>query len=351
MQRTLSVLAMLLTAVHAEAAGTSVRGNIVPIVDVCLVTNCDFTGDPCSSNSDCYVGEVSPSSKFSLSGAGRLKVSVANIVDGAGNDGSGDYIFYAEISGSSVSTSRLMVKIPVVEGRGKVDIDVNTLLGPNGLARIVQARVHAPPDVPADCPGDNSTAALASRANDFDCTTGATVGQAAVVSGGKGTLKYTVTPIVDECDAGFCNYYAPDSCSTNADCSYGSASFKSKMSVKGAGKFKVVLKGVVDSSGMDAAGDYILRLETYDYPSGSYIHNVIKVPVVDGKGKASADLSSRLGPATDTVIFVGTLLSPPVTPMNCPGAGNTAADIISREFDPDCTSGEIIGYAGITPGL
>lgn len=163
-------------------------------------------------------------------------------------------------------------------------------------------------------------------------------------------IKTNTVPFVDYCD-GVCRYNG-GACSTDADCEFGSLSAKSKFTLAADGTLKVQLKGVVDSTLANASGDYMLYVVvTWHDQGNSYGESVgIKVPVTNGKGKTEADISGLIVNADEVFLGYARLITPPLVPANCPGTGNTTAEIVARGGDPDCFSGDGIGLAGIVGG-
>jgi hypothetical protein len=329
-------------------AGASIKTNMVPVVDVCSAGNCAVNAQVCVTNADCNLGSVSAKSKVSLGANGRLKILLKDVVDGAGMDGSGGYMVPFNLV-SEFSSAAGTVLVTVDGGKGKADVDISTLMGSTGDAVLMLAALANPPTVPADCPGTGNTPAeIEARYADTDCFSGGGIGYAGVGSGGKSSFKAFVPPVVDICDGGGCDVNG-GVCATNADCAFGALSAKSKLSLTGAGRLKVQLKKVVDAAGMDASGDYMVSFALLNLPSASLQFAGVKITVAGGKGKADLDLSSIVAPAGDVVFLHTTngLYTPPLVPADCPGTGNTAAEVLARGSDIDCFTGDKIGAIGV----
>lgn len=349
MKRLALPFTMLLIAGSAWAGGTTIKTSVVPIVDTCDGT-CLLSGDACATNDDCAFGSLSEKSKLSLAGSGRLKAKLKGIVDASGIAASGEYILQVLTAAVPSGGGNLTVKVAVEGGNAKVDVELGALIGPEGQGVLLHPTgLRVPPDVPEDCPGDNSIEAIAARMNDLDCTTGPPIGLAGITVGSsKTSVKSNAVPVMGPCTFSSCGANPDFACATNADCNFGSFSPKSKLSLKGDGKLKLVLKKIVDAAGMDAAGEYILGL-AYVSPTLGTVMLPIKVTADGGKAKTSVDLASLLGPATSADAILGALYAAPLVPMDCPGT-NSPDDIAARTDDDDCTTGPLIGVIGVTSG-
>jgi hypothetical protein len=348
MRRILPVLSLLLAATSAFAGVTSIHGNLVSVDDYCEASKCKNSfSNACSTNGECVTGSISPKSKLSLSSDGQFKLQLRDVLDVAGAQANGDYIFGADITLYPNQPGHgLVVRVPVVAGSANLVVDVSSLIGTVGdSANFYGAQLRLPPANPADCPGpSNSPSDLALRDPDLDCYHGKFVAELAVTPAASTIFKSNVVPISPLCHSGFCGNSV--SCTTNTDCFAGSLSPKSRVSLSGKGAMKVQLKDVVDDAGMPASGNYMLSVAMYSSPSDVLIGVSIEIPVQDGKGKADADVSSLIG-APGAYEFAWSLLfTPPTVPADCT-SGNDPADIVARQTDTGCSTGDPIGTAGI----
>jgi hypothetical protein len=160
------------------------------------------------------------------------------------------------------------------------------------------------------------------------------------------SIKANLSSIPDRCvfSSVCANNGAP--CSIDQDCDLGRLSTTSKVSLGGNGKFKIKVSGVVNSAGMPATGEYMLYYSIGD-ALGATSDLPIKVPVVSGKGSASADLSSFLAVGERTKLTYGvTFGMPPEVPAECPGT-NSPADIQARIGDADCNTVGVIAWTAL----
>lgn len=348
MKRILAASAVLLTLVasSASAGGTKLRSGLAPIDDSCDggICNWNFT-QVCTTNADCEFGTVSPASKVSLSGDGILKLKVVGVTDAAGLPASGEYIYYVAL-GWDLDYETITIKVPLVDGKAVVEAEVGSFMGAAGSGvSIPGSTLFGPPTVPGDCPGDNSPGLIAARQPAVnDCTTGRLLASTGFLSGGKGGWKSNLVSLPDSCGAGNCVVNSDEMCTTNADCAFGSTSPKSKVAVGTDGVVKVKVSGVVDGTGAPAGGAFLVAFNAFS----SSMALSVEVPVVAGKGKAAADLSSLLPPEGGLVLFSNPwLVSPTATPADCP-SGNDVATVVARGMDPDCgNSVELIGVGGV----
>jgi hypothetical protein len=165
------------------------------------------------------------------------------------------------------------------------------------------------------------------------------------------SIKMNAATLPDFCDGSNCNYHSGTTCSTDAECVFGSVSPKSKISLTGVGQLTVQLKDAVDALGAPVTGDYILQISLASIVSNENPTMLIKVPVEAGKGKVVVDLLNFVAPAGDGVIvYTATLRTPADVPGDCPG-DNDVAGIEARIASPSgCFTGDEIALGGITYG-
>lgn len=344
-----TTFAAVLLAGQVHAGGTTLKSNVTPLVDRCDVDHCLWNiSEACVTNADCNFGTVSAKSKVSLTGAGRLRLKLSEVTDPSGMALSGDFILYMGLARSvNFDSETVVLKVPVADGSGALDLDISAVMVPAGQTfTIAVANLYTPPVVPLDCPGANTPADIAARADDADCITGQTIATVGFPSGGKGSLKSNLVPFLEFCDAGLCKVNQDESCITNADCNFGTVSPKSKASLAADGRFKLNVSGVTDAGGAPVTANYLMNLLPWGI--GSAIPALVEVPLIDGKAKVDVDLGSFL-PAAGVTTWVQDpiLLTPPAVPADCP-SGNDPATIAARAIDPDClVSVEGVGLVGV----
>lgn len=213
MRKCLGALAMaLLAAVPAGAGTTKSKTSLAPLqqdcrqIYACLSGTCVGTGatcavdadctacsiqlEQCGSNADCGYGLVSPSSSVQITGTGQVKISAKGVKGPGGvpvtTDGiagtADDYIVQVSTLGFPANTT-LFLKLDLDQGNGKLTADISGQFAAADAALIPVVSLRRPPLVPADCPGTNSPADLASRGNDIDCDSGATIAVGGLTSG------------------------------------------------------------------------------------------------------------------------------------------------------------------------
>ncbi|HYC57201.1 MAG TPA: hypothetical protein VEL28_19880 [Candidatus Binatia bacterium] len=219
----LSVICIVLAS-PALAAGTKVKGNVVPVPFACDTSNgiceaddfCTTGFFPCETNtdcgrcsnasvstysdgclqtSDCNAGSMSAKSKASISGAGKLSVKIKGVQDPAGQpvttDGTigtdDDYIVVLTgVSfGTSAEVSMGVFKIELKNGNGKLTVEDGgaALSVPDGTNVLPIIALLAPATSAATCPGGNSAPEVAARTSDADCTSGLTLGVLGIEQG------------------------------------------------------------------------------------------------------------------------------------------------------------------------
>jgi hypothetical protein len=354
MRTIVPALCAVLMAGSAWAGGTSIKMNAAALPDYCDGSSCNYnTGVACSTNAECVFGSVSPKSKISLTGTGQLTVQLKSAVDVLGAPVTGDYVLRLSLVALVSSESpTLLIKVPVEAGKGKTVVDVSGFFAPAGDGMVVfTATLHTPADVPGDCPGDNDVAGIEAReASPDGCLTGDQVAVGGITYGGKTSFKASLSSFTDVCNtvSGVCYGDNNIGCATNTDCEVGSVSPKSKASIAGSGLVKITVKDVIDDAGLPATGNYLLYFLKATSPGGSQ-SITLEVPVADGKGKATVDLSSFLGsPGAVTILTYGVLATQPA--VTCP-SGNTPADITARSGSSDCLDGLAVAVLGVRSGL
>jgi hypothetical protein len=357
---------VLLIAVPAWAGKTSVRSNLVTIVPTCITGTCLLSAQSCTTNADCSEGSISPKSKVSISGSGRVKITIASLLDAAGmpvtTDGvvntADDYIAAIVLQTYEGYEFGAFLKLDAKNGKSKLNADLASMLPPAGDSTIYGMWIFTPPAVPADCPGTNDPADVAARSSDMDCYSGSRIFTMGLSPDPaiKTSIKTNIVPFPDLC-SGTC-YLSGGACATNADCSLVAVSAKSKASLTSAGRLKINVTGLVDAAGMpvttdgteNTADDYLAIAVLYPYSTTSITLAPIKFEAKKGKAKVDIDISALMPPAgfeagNPSVI----LLRPPVVPADCPGT-NSSADIVARSSDNDCTTGAVVGLAGVVSG-
>ena len=192
----------------AGAGGTGISMTLVPVPATCqslsLVCTNGVEG-ACFSNSECAVGSLEPRSKLSFSGKKAvLKASLRGVQDASGmpvsTDGTlgtdDDYVLlinftdcdYADVLDcDDVAKLRqaFALKVELKQGKAKLSVDLETTLEafPAGRAlRMRGAELRLPTPTPGACPGDNSSAGIASRSFE-SCQTGPLVGFTGILVG------------------------------------------------------------------------------------------------------------------------------------------------------------------------
>jgi hypothetical protein len=195
-------IGMVALAGRAHAA-TGARVNLVAVPPRCgSAGQCLNGAGACAGNAQCNVGSLSPKSLLTLDGKTLVvKLNVTGATDAAGNpletDGiagtADDYVLELDLSVadylevlcpiSGCSPAFAALKVDFKQGRARLTANLSSLfpMGADGRPlRVLGGSLRRPPSNPADCPGDNSPAGLASRTDFSGCFDGAIVGMAGI---------------------------------------------------------------------------------------------------------------------------------------------------------------------------
>jgi hypothetical protein len=342
-------LAIVILSAQTSAAGTTFKSNMVAYTPICDAGACLPLGSGCGTNSDCNLGAFSPKSKISLKGSGELKILLKGVVDQLGATASGEYIVGISLAEEQGVTRDLFIKVPVDNGSGKAAADLSSFMGPAGDRVFVFGQGVVTPGLPSECPGTNSVEDIAAR--EGACAGGNILGVIGLFPDPsvKTLLKSNATPFQPVCLGGGTCEPTGDICAVNSDCVAGTLSGKSKASLSGTGELKLAIKGVADSAGEPASGDYILFAVLQAQSATQVV--TLKIPVDNGSGKIDVDMSGFMQSGQTLVFYSPLLRQPPVNPGDCPGTGNSVDDILSRQGVLACLTGTEIGTIGVTSGL
>ncbi|HXC52277.1 MAG TPA: hypothetical protein VN634_15440 [Candidatus Limnocylindrales bacterium] len=168
-------------------AGECNAGSCVANSDSCTTNSdcnrCSFSATICATNADCGFA-ISPTSKIQVASSGKTKVSIKGMLASDGTpittDGtvgtSDDYLVFivADLFGAGQSATSL--KLELKDGKGKISADLSEWFSPAFESGLLFVFVVTPPPAPSTCPGTNSAADIAARAEDAGCDDGYAVG-------------------------------------------------------------------------------------------------------------------------------------------------------------------------------
>lgn len=177
---------------HVGVAFGQITQSVVAVIPKCNAGVCP-NGSPnpgCTIDADCDRGSVSPKSSAKVTRAGVLLVRLRG-VRGPGPGGAlittdgilgsdDDFVVIANLADASPDRGTLRLGYPpfifktdLTNGAANLAIDLLALgaqLGDHAL--LSDVALWTPPGVPANCPGDNSPAAILARQGDGDCDLG-----------------------------------------------------------------------------------------------------------------------------------------------------------------------------------
>jgi hypothetical protein len=356
----IAMLAVMLSA-GPSWAGPAVKASVVPMPPLCVSNFCGFSPTPCSTNTDCNRGSLSPKSKVSLGADGSAKIQLKGLTDANGTPlttdgivGTADDLLAWMDTSINGDMPNLVYKLEARNGTAKLSVNASAVLPPVGVLQLFGTILAPTPS----CPGGNSDADVIARQSVDDCTTGVRIAWFGLQSDpeSKTSVKGPVVDTPALCrEDGNCAFVG-GFCSTNADCDHGRIVGKSTASIRGDGTLKLKLNGVADLAGvpvttdgvLGTADDYIAYVPVLSY-SGSWFSDAqIKLDLNAGKVAGTYDISGVMPPAgAEVALTTVLLLTPPTNMANCPG-GNSAEDIAARANDPDCRDGDFFAVQGVT---
>jgi hypothetical protein len=185
--------AMLLVAGQLAHAGQKISGTLAPVPADCstgmgFCKNGLFQSFACDVDNSVCSGGTTAKSKLSLSDKLILKVTVKNLADNDGNpvttfpmNQQDDHILKLGVircivdngvPSNCATTTDVYVKLEFTNGVAKATADLSQVFAADAVGTAItltSASVRSGSNDPFNCPGTNSAADIAARANDSDC--------------------------------------------------------------------------------------------------------------------------------------------------------------------------------------